>query len=184
MQEKPNPESPVNKQEALRPKQITTSKGSVYTFLPDGRTQRYKKETGETMEPMDLIVFVPPWNVVKDKVPKLYEKFFGNIQSDFEYDQLILQYVHEKDKSIYVTDQDGKILKTQEEIDSASRVYVACVSKKDVNDGFYLPVVKDARIGFSTLDMKFWIDDKGMEMRVKHLGNDVVDIQYPESEEN
>lgn len=183
MQEKPNPESVDKKQEILRPKKITTAKGSVYTYLPDGRTQRYKKTTGEIMEPMDIMVFVPAWDVIKYKIPKVYERFFKHIHTDFEYDQLILEYLHNKDKAIYITDENGKFLKTQEEVDSAARVYIACVSKNDVNDGFYLPVVKDARIGFSTLDMKFWIDDKGLEMRVRHLGNKVVDIEYPDSEE-
>lgn len=42
---------------------VETEKGSVYTYLPDGRTQRFKKAANETYSPQDAIVFIPDWGI-------------------------------------------------------------------------------------------------------------------------
>lgn len=57
-------------QETLKPSEIITEKGSVYRYLPDGRTQRYKAITNVLNEPMDVMVFVPPWELIKDQYEK------------------------------------------------------------------------------------------------------------------
>jgi hypothetical protein len=62
--------------ERHKPTRLVTAKGSVYTYLPDGRTQRYKAAT-ETLEaPQDLLVFMPPWNTIETKAKELYPEVF------------------------------------------------------------------------------------------------------------
>lgn len=39
------------------PQSFTTSKGSVYTYLPDGRVERFKTATGERFDKADICVF-------------------------------------------------------------------------------------------------------------------------------
>jgi hypothetical protein len=40
---------------------IVTEKGSVYTYLPNGQTQRFKKKTNTLCKPLDFLVYIPPF---------------------------------------------------------------------------------------------------------------------------
>lgn len=45
-------------QERQKPAEVITARGSVYRYLSDGRTQRFKTATGELHEPQDTLVFI------------------------------------------------------------------------------------------------------------------------------
>ncbi len=72
--------------------EITTAKGSVYKYLPDGRTQRFKQATGELNDPQDSIVFIPPWDMIKAPAMKAYPEIFGHIENEAQYEQVLLEY--------------------------------------------------------------------------------------------
>lgn len=175
-----NAEQSQESKEKSKPKQIKTARGSVYTYLPDGRTSRFKVATGETFEPMDVLVFVPPWEKIKDQIPAEYTHIFKDIEYEMQYDQLLLEYVHLDGKTIYIIDEKSKYLKTQADVDAAERAFLAFIDKVDKKKTFTLPVAKEPRIGFHTFDTGFITNKEGIEERHKHLGNKVVDIEYSE----
>ena len=53
---------------------IVTEHGSVYQYLPDGRTQRQNKVKDKTYEPQDILVFVPPYEWVAENAPDNIKK--------------------------------------------------------------------------------------------------------------
>lgn len=171
-------QKPKEDKEQLKPKQIITAKGSVYSYLPDGRTQRFKKATGENFEPMDVMVFVPPWEIIKDKIPHRYTEFFSGVMDEFEYDQLLLSYVHLEGKKVVIVDKNGDQIKTQKEADLSERLFLGFIDKINNKLDFYIPVVKDPRVGFNTFDASYKMEENGLERRWYHLGNKVVDIKY------
>jgi len=98
-------EVPRIKIEQKRPVSFETAKGSVYRYLPDGRTQRYKKAEGKEYEPQDVVVFIPDWNTLSKVASKEFLASFDN--NPLEYEQTVIGYTHTR-KKIYVVDQDGK----------------------------------------------------------------------------
>lgn len=173
-----NDANPQEVNEQLKPKQIITAKGSVYSYLPDGRTQRYKAATGETFEPTDVLVFVPPWEKVEGMMISHYPEVFERVTDDFDYEQLLLRYVQLDGKRVVIIDQDANQIKTQEDADAANRLFLAFIDTLKNTHDFSLPVAKDARIGFQTFDASYMTDDAGVEKRSRHLGNKVVEITY------
>jgi hypothetical protein len=164
-----------------KPTEIITAMGSVYKYLPDGRTQRFKTATGELSEPQDTIVFIPPFETIKDWALKAYPKIFKGIENEAQYEALLVHYVHGGNKTIRVTDQTGKELTNNTEAAKAERVLAALVDKDDTTQSFYLPVSREPKIGYNTYDTTKYKDENGETVRDKHLGNKVTDIKYQES---
>ncbi len=164
-----------------KPSEITTAMGSVYKYLPDGRTQRFKTATGELSQPQDTIVFFPPYAMIKDWAMKAYPEIFKGIENEAQYEATLVEYVHGGNKTIRVTDQTGKELANNAEAAKAERVLAALVDKDDSTQSFYLPVSREPRIGYNTYDTTKYKDENEQTMRDKHLGNKVVDVKYQES---
>ena len=137
-----------------------TAKGSVYTYLPDGRTQRFKTATNEQNEPQDLTVFV---------------KF-----KDAEQEQDFLEGIQRSERfgtKVYLIDQQGNKYDTNEQ---AAGKDVRLVL---VKDGKVIDTVETSltpQIGYNTFDQRRFKKD-GENYREAHLGNKVTEIN-PASE--
>ena len=59
------------------PKTFVTEKGSVYTYGPDGRAERYKKITGEKFGKMGITVFFDADPDNKKRIVDAYERGSG-----------------------------------------------------------------------------------------------------------
>jgi len=132
-----------------------TSKGSVYTVLPDGRTQRFKTATKELNEPNDLIVFVK----------------FKNAQQ--EQDFLSAQN-RQNGQKLYVIDSKGNKYDTNEQVKGKD------VRLAIVKDGKVVETVEtslEPKIGYNTFDQRRYTE-KGEGYRSTHLGNKVAKINY------
>ncbi len=165
--------------ERRRPKRIVTEQGSVYTYLDDGRTQRFKTATGERSEPQDLIVFIPPWDKIKDQAPVVYPHIFKDIKTEEQYKELILRYGQDnKDKTIRVTDGEANIILDQKQVDESQSVFVAMIDKLDPKKTFSLPVSKEPKEGYATFDARYTVDKKGRPHNERHVGNKIVEIEY------
>lgn len=170
-------ENPNLNQEKEKPVRFKTSRGSVYEYLPDGRVQRFKTATQEQLEPQDAIVFIPPWDMVKGGAKKNYPEVFEFIDDEGLYESLLLEHVHSPDFTMRIVDGSGNELLSNAEIQSADRVYVSCINRKEPKKSFYLPVSKDPKIGYQTYDTTKYIAEDGKTYRNKHLGNKVVEIE-------
>ena len=162
-----------------KPKIVTTARGSQYIYLDDGRTQRFKKATGELHEPQDILVFIPPWNKVASSLKSLYPHIFGRVENHSMFEQVILQYVHGQNKSLYVVDKDGRRIDASKDIKDGEYIALAFVDKdKDSKVDFFVPVSNNPQIGWNTFDARKYVDAEGRNMRERHIGNTVVAIDY------
>ena len=157
---------------------VETAKGSTYRYLPDGSTQRFKKVEGREYEKQSALVYVPDWAWVKQNAsPEVLAKLGGD---EDEYVQTLLRYVQNPvksmDRKVYIVDEKGKRIETNQEIKEAEgTVYLIFLSKG--NPDFFIPVSHKPKLGFMTFDTRKY-DDKetGEPMRERHLGNPVVKI--------
>lgn len=132
-----------------------TAKGSVYTVLPDGRTQRFKTATKEQNEPQDLTVFV---------------KF-----KDAAQEQDFLEGVQRSETSgtkVYVIDKQGNKYDTNAQA-AGKDVRLALVKDGKVIDTAETSTTP--KIGYNTFDQRRFEKD-GEKYRQAHLGNKVVKI--------
>ncbi len=159
---------------------VTTAKGSVYTYLPDGRTQRFKKVTNELHEPQDVLVFIPPWELIKDEAPKLYPKIFSNIESPGYYQEILLEYAQYPGRTIRPVDEKGSLVESNKQAKEASRVFLAFIDKNNPDLSFTLPVSINPKPGWNSFDTRKFVDKNGEEFRERHIGNEVVNIEYQE----
>ena len=156
---------------------IETAKGSTYNYLPNGRTQRYKKAEGKHYEPQDTLVFIPDYKTIQKIATKgLMETgvFGGN---ETEYHQEMLNYLHRG--IITIINSNGKILKTKEQINAEKGNIFLAFQKtgKEREVDFTVPVSTSPRLGYYTFDTRKF--KKGEEeMRERHIGNKVVKIGY------
>ncbi len=167
---------------------VITKKGSIYKYLPDGRTQRFKKVEDKNYEPQDAMVFVPSWEWIlknKDKMPKEYldNNVFG--ESEIQYTENLLDYVQkrtvdkESGKKVYIIDVKGNKLETNEDILKAGEKIFLWFGEEKSKDKhvehFRIPVTTRPTVGYSTFDSRKY--KKGDNwMREKHLGNEVIEI--------
>jgi hypothetical protein len=149
-----------------RVKTFKTAQGSIYTYDQDGKTTRFKTATGEQQERQDITVF-------------------ANLTPD-EEQEVLHAYRHIDDKyknsKVYVVErQKGnlpKFLFDIKDIKDPNEIYIAVVLDK--NAGAYSLVKKASvtpTIGCAVFDMRQWNED-GQTKTERHLGNNVVDIQY------
>ena len=159
-----------------KPKEVVTAKGSIYKYLPDGRTQRIKVATGETMEPQDVLVFIPPWDLIKSEAQRIYPKIFGGIENELQYEEELLHFAQDPNKTMRVVDLEGNELRTNAEVAAHEKIFIAFVDKQFPENSFYLPVTATPKIGYSTFDTRKY--GEGEDMRIeRHMGNKVVEIR-------
>jgi hypothetical protein len=137
-----------------------TAMGSVYTVLPDGRTQRFKTAIGKQSEPNDLIVFV---------------KFTDDAQ-----EQRFLRGVHDDNSGtkVYVIDNQGTKYSKNSDI-RGKDVKFALVNPET---GVVLETVEtkqEPTVGYNTYDERRFTEN-GDQYRSKHIGNKVTKINYKE----
>lgn len=161
-----------------RPKSVTTAKGSIYTYLKDGRTQRFKEATGETKEPQDLLVFIPPWDKIGEQVVKMFPDIFKGIDNQAQFEQVILEFAQGKGKTIRPINEQGKVITSLRDISEDGRIFIAFIDKSINRALFHLPVSKEPKIGWNTFDTRLYKDEDGNTIRERHIGNIVTDIEY------
>jgi len=161
---------------------IETEKGSVYRYLPDGRTQRYKKVEGKHYEPQDAMVFIPDWAWVSKNAPDDVLKKLG--ENGTQYNQTILEYAQLKGNKIYIIDEKGNKMETNQSIkETEGPVFLwfghtETANEKDklVQD-FAIPVSLKPEKGYYTFDTRKYKTEEGTR-REMHIGNKVKDIAY------
>jgi hypothetical protein len=160
---------------------VETARGSVYRYLPDGMTQRFKKAENSLRPPKDALVYVPDYEWVKENAPQ--EELVKLGDDETEYEDTLLGYVHDGNREIYITDLFGKKLGSNREIESADGpIYLVFISngKQD----FSVPVSHTPKIGYSTYDMaKYYDQEEQKWMRRRHLGNKTVKITLKDGRE-
>ncbi len=157
--------------------EFKTAKGSVYRYLPDGRTQRFKAATGELEESQDVMVFIPPLEAIQNQAKKLYPELSEVFDSPIQYNQFLLNYVHGKEKTVRISDAKGNELGTNEEIRKAGKVFLHFIDKTKHSSDFSLPVFNEPKIGFQTYDSRRFVGKDGEPMKEHHIGNIVTDIK-------
>lgn len=170
------PEETFEKGKAI---EFTTEKGSVYKYFPHEKTKRFETSTGESMEAEDICVFIPPWNKLSMHVKKVYPEIFSKINSELDFEQLLLTYTQPKDYTIEIIDGSGKEFTKNSDVATAHEVFIALVDLKNPKNSFALPASKEPKIGYSTYDSHIY-EENGQRMKTRHIGNKVVDIKYSE----
>lgn len=154
---------------------VVTSHGSTYRYLEDGTTQRYKKAEGKEYDPQPVLVYIPNYDWLHERLPEVVGKLGEN---EGIYEEVLLEYAQAKGKTMCVVDQDGRKLETNEEVSEAldhGTIAVAFMTGNTVD--FLLPTTNEPRMGFYTFDTRKYIDEESGElMRERHLGHKVVGI--------
>jgi len=154
----------------------------VYRYLPDGHTQRYKKAENKHYEPQDALVFVPDWSWVSKNAPDNMLMKLG--ENETQYSQTILEYAQMKGNKIYIVDEMGNKLETNQAIKESDRTiflwfgHTEIAGEKDklVQD-FVIPVSLKAQKGWYTFDTREYKTEEGTKREV-HIGNKVKEIVY------
>lgn len=154
---------------------IVTAKGSVYTYLPDGTTQRYKKVENKDYEPQSALVFIPDYETLKNSAPDSFkiEETLG--ENELQYMQILLGYLHIQGQT-FIMNEKKEAIYTNDDVQKADRVYLAFVN--GTHDDFAIPVSKKPKVGFSTYDTRVYTNEEGNERVERHIGNKVVEIVY------
>ena len=162
---------------------ITTARGSVYTVLPDGRTQRYKTKGAEFVDgakekhPYELMVFLPDWETIKRAAPPDVLEKLGDTKEIFMADLATKFRGDVKGYKGYVTDETGKKLRVNKEvIDAKGQVWVIIL--KEDKTYVHIPVHKEPKEGRSTVEMNRIDQDDGSHITERHVGNEIVEITY------
>lgn len=162
--------------------EVRTSRESVYRYLPDGRTQRFKTAENSLGDPQDVLVFIPPWELISKSASAHYPKIFLGIENQAQYTQLLLEYAQREGKTMRLIDDKGAEITTNTEAnrvyeEGPNKLFLAFIDKNDPAKTFYLPVSSKPKIGYITFDTRKYEAD-GKTMRERHIGNAVVDIKY------
>ncbi|MEZ4114225.1 MAG: hypothetical protein R3B65_02130 [Candidatus Paceibacterota bacterium] len=154
---------------------VVTAKGSTYSYLPNGTTQRMKKVEGKEYAPQSALVYVPDYEWVKKNFhPDKLERMFGD--NPGTYVETLVGYVQNEDKKCYLVDQEGRKLETNQELrDVTGPIFLTFGDEQ--NTDFMIPVTVDPTIGYITYDSRKYKDEKtGEYKRERHLGNPVIKI--------
>lgn len=138
-----------------------TAQGSVYTVLPDGRTQRFKTAAKEQNEPQDLMVFV------KFKDPEQMQDFLAGVQ---ESDRT--------NTKVYLIDKIGNKYDTNAEA-AGKDVRLALIDTKANKVIETVETSLEPKLGYHTFDQRRF-NKNGNDYREAHLGNKVTKINLSE----
>ena len=165
--------------EKRKPKTVTTSKGSIYTFLPDGRTQRYKTAEGKMEAPQDLLVFIPPWENIAQKAKELYPEIFSSIDNAIQFEQLLLEYMVKGSPKTIRPAIDGNETYSLVGTTPEATVFLNFINKETKRVDFALPTSREPKVGYSTFDARKFLDiTDNITKRERHIGNKIVSIGY------
>ncbi len=160
----------------------------LWRICNDGRTQRFKTVEESLKEPEDVLVFVPPWERVKDRIREIYPTIFSAVTTEEEYIHILLKYVHLEGRTVRVIDGFQEEILTnkeashayQEGLQGKGNLFLAFIDKIDSTKSFTLPVSAIPKIDYLTFDTSKY-EENGRTMRSRHLGNKVVEIKYKDS---
>lgn len=157
---------------------VITARGSVYRYLPDGTTQRYKAAEQKEYEPQTAIVFVPNYETIKKSAPPSFNVDAVLGDNETQYEQSLLEKVQGKGSRNYIVNAQGTKLDTKEAIEQETgQIFLTFGTDGKVE--FFLPVSKKPKIGYYTFDTKKYYDPQTREWkRERHLGNKVTEIRY------
>ncbi|MCA9360941.1 hypothetical protein KC845_00110 [Candidatus Kaiserbacteria bacterium] len=182
LQKQPNqPETQTTEDEVEEvkvPKSITTAKGSVYTYLKDGRTQRFKSAEGEMEEPQNVLVFIPRVDNIADweHFDRLPDWIKEN-DNDQVMEILASDYIQNPNKRVVLTDESNEIVRSNADATKAKSLILQFVENATNQTEFALPVSSKPEIGATTYDARYF-DKDGKEHVLAHIGNVVTSIDY------
>lgn len=153
---------------------VETANGSIYKYLSDGRTQRYKTAEKKTYEPQNALVYVPPYDWVQKNAPEKIRDMFGD--NELIYESIILSYVQGKEKKSYIINSKGEKLETNEQfLQTEGPLFLALGDRNKID--LCIPVSMTPKLGHCTYDTTKYRDGE-QYFREKHFGNKVVKITY------
>lgn len=157
---------------------IITARGSVYRYLPDGTTQRYKTAEQREYDPQTAIVFVPDYETIKKSAPSSFNTDAILGKNETQYEQSLLEKVQSKGSRNYIVNAKGSKLDTKEAIEQETGpIFLTFGSDGKVD--FFLPVSIKPKVGYYTFDTHKYKDAQdGQWKRERHLGNKVTKIKY------
>ncbi len=164
--------------EKRKPRSVTTAKGSVYTYLPDGRTQRFKSVEQDLKEPQDVLVFIPDIEALSNwshysRLPNWMKEY----PNEEVMEILASDYVHDVNHKVVLGDSAGNTIKSNEEAVRAGELLLYFTDSLG-NTEFALPVSIEPTLGATTFDAQFFKNEKGEGRYKCHIGNKVVSIDY------
>ncbi len=158
---------------------VETSRGSRYEYLPNNRTQRFKKVEGKKYEPQDAIVFVPDYQTVQKIAPKdvIESGVFG--ENEAQYEQELQSYVQGSGgkRRVFLVNQKGRVLTTNEQIANEKIVFLALQDKTRNRIDLIIPVSKEPKLGYYPFDTRTYREGE-RDLTERHIGNKVVKIGY------
>ena len=166
----------INKEE--EPRSITTANGSTYTYLNNGKTQRYKKATETLQEPQDLLVFIPPWDKIAEKAKVMYPDIFVGIENEIQFEQLILAYNQKGSGKTIRPSSNGQEVNSSAEIERDDLVFLNFIDKITKVVDFTLPTSRKPKMNYSTFDTRKYTGEDGNVFREKHIGSKITSIEY------
>ena len=127
-----SPEEIQPKETIKKVKSFKTARGSEYTYLPDGRTQRFKAATDSKKEPQDAIVFIPDYQTLYDGKPddwtnETFYSYYG--ENEAQYKQILLEGIHYPENRVYIIDTFKKRVYTNEQVHNSKRVFFSLLFK-------------------------------------------------------
>ncbi|MEK6940068.1 MAG: hypothetical protein AABX31_05045 [Nanoarchaeota archaeon] len=154
---------------------VKTERGSCYYYLPDGRTQRFKKVEGRWYEPQDLLVYVPTRDFLINNGHN--ESFVKQNHDETGYLNLIKSYLGRRTskKNICIVDRNGMLVKHSKSLSEISSVFALFCSGSEVD--FYVPVAKNPRLDFYPFDRNHYGNGNSLSAQ-SHLGHKVVKIVF------
>lgn len=151
---------------------VVTAKGSVYTYLPNGKTQRFKKVEGRAYEEQSILVYIPDFQTLSQL--NNFEKVKHQVgESEFEYIQTLLGYVQGKGTHVYIIDKEGNKIETTDDALQAKSIWMAFGKTTDID--FVIPVSLVPKMNFVTYDTRKYKEGDQL-MRERHIGNKVIKI--------
>lgn len=148
-----------------------TAKGSIYTYLPDGRVERFKAAAGENVEPSNVTVFIPDWDTIAKIAP---QDFLEKYENELQLNQEMLSYIHGGDDAkVFVIDEAGNKIESQEQLQGVEQAFV-CFAHGDQGD-FVIPVSKDPKLNYQPFDTTKYKGGEEWKRRA-HIGNKIVKI--------
>jgi hypothetical protein len=157
---------------------VITAKGSVYRYLPDGTTQRYKTAEQKDYEPQTAIVFVPDYETIKKSAPSSFNVYAVLGENETQFEQSILEKVQGNGSRSYIVNAQGTKLNTNEAIEQETGpIFLRFGSDNKVD--FFLPVSPKPKVGYYPFDTRKYHDPQDRQWkRERHLGNKVTEIRY------
>lgn len=161
----------------LLPKKIITAEGSEYTYLENGKTQRFKTVEQDMKEQQDVLVFIPRINSLKewahyDHLPNWVKEYTDDQVKEI----LAREYVHNTSRRVFLVDGSGKIIRNNQEASVASELLLSFGNQETTD--FALPVSTDPSLGSNTFDARFFKNEAGEDVYSCHIGNTVINIEY------